>query len=376
MTVDPDSPAYLMHPDPIAWTPDDLGLRVTAMRSLPGYAAAGDAPPEPGPLLATWLTASDHLVRRTAFDHSDTINQLSFDQAFEAAVRNTRAATFELRPHARFARGFTVDAAQPSALLATPEVFEAARDQVDGELLVMAPTGGDVTLVGSDEPNLWLAFGYAAVEFAAGVMRALSPMLYRIVPAGDGTPARLDPWVPEPESPLHQLYRRARLTQLEAIYGPMMQPGSTFEFDGKPAAVAEPLWSYDADRDLLLSYCIWEPGYHRTLLPPTDCVAVNVKTSRAEPQLWVSHDELTSAPSVRATETAEFGPPVTVVGREDSSADPQQLLGELKASGGRTKARLGGIGEPAHVLDWVPSKNGLHGKRVTKITHFPGSLWT
>jgi hypothetical protein len=148
-------------------------------------------------------------------------------------------------------------------------------------------------------------------------------------------------------------------------------------FQGKKVAAASPLWSYDPTTNRLLSYCVWRPSWYATLLPPTDWIAINVRTSRSAPQAWIPSALLAELDPVEVVETREFGLPVKVAGWPAggvTGADYEDLLKELRQGGALTKAKLGFTGEPAHILDWVPDRAGAHGSRFTRINEFPQLL--
>jgi hypothetical protein len=307
---------------------------------------------------------------------------LSFAAAYERALRNLRDQPIEFGPHRRFAAGFQVrsESGQAASLLAVPEVLVAKAADVPGELLVVAPTGDDLALVGSEEPELALAYGYALIEPVKAMGRGLTPMIHRVVLNGDV--AHLEPWVPEAGSPVRPLYERARQVELELRYGPMLQyekighytlQDHTFQ-DGRTEC-APPRWAYDAEANRLVSYCLWRPSRFPGLIPPVDWVAVSVRTSRSAPQAWIPLAKLAAIAGVEVAETTELGLPLTVVNwpaGAEVGADPESLLKPVKAAGGRTAAQLGVPKEPAHILDWVPV--GAGGSRFTRINEFPDLL--
>lgn len=363
-------------------TLDEVFLHVGPTTSAREHRVRAGIPmaPSPAPLLTTSIMLDGRPIKPSSFADGATLFGLTFEQLLERAVSNTRAAAFEIEPHRRFARGVQVTGSRLSGLLAAPEVFESARDRVDGELLVIAPTGRDIALVGSEEPALWAAYSYAVIEYAAALPPGLSPLLYRVVPAADAAPVRLEAWVPPADSSLRRLFERARLTQMENTYGPMMQDalGDGYTFRQAPAAVAKPIAAYNADLDAVLSFAVWDVADVRPcLLPPTDAIAVDLPIGSEVQRSFISVDELRGVPGVELIETEEFGPPVTVAAftarREPGAA--AALSAGLVERGARTAAELGGIGEPASILDWVPSKNGWYGKRATTATTFPALQW-
>ncbi|GAB3814948.1 hypothetical protein [Kribbella italica] len=374
MSSDVEMSAYLHEFEPRDWTVAQLGLRVTASQGRPEYGLRYDVPPAPAPLLTTWLTADGQRFRRDAFAGGMTIKDLDFTETYALALRNVRDQSVEFVPHRQFPAGFQVKVAsgQVASLLAAPDVLAEA--DVPGELLVVAPTGDDLALVGSEEPQLALAYGYALIESVKAGPRGLSPMIYRVV---DGS--RLEPWIPEAGSPLRPLYERARQVELERRYGPMLQyekighytlQGQAFE-DSRTEA-APPRWAYDAEANRLVSYCVWQPSRYPGLIPPVDWVAVNVRTSRSAPQAWIPVAKLAEIAGVEVAETTEFGLPLTVVnwpGGSEGGADPEVLLKPVKAAGGRTAAQLRVPKEPAHILDWMPA-----GSRFTRVDEFPELL--
>ncbi|WP_053202403.1 hypothetical protein [Jiangella muralis] len=337
-------------------------------------------PPAPAPLLTTRIMLPGRPVKPSRFAGGGTVLGQTFDQILERARDNTLGLEIGFEQHRRFARGVQVTGSRLSGLLAVPEVFEPHRAKVDGELLVFAPTSRDIALVGSEEPELWVAWSYAVIEYAAALPPGLSPLLYRVVPADDAGSARLEAWVPAADAESRKLYERARLTQLENTYGPMMQDAlaDQYSYRDGPATVARPLAAYNADLDAVLSYAVWNvQDPLPCLVAPTDSIAIDVSGTGEAPQLWISPADLSRVPGVRLTETREFGPPIRVAEFTDRTASGELggLVERLIEHGARTAAELGGLGEPASILDWVPSKNGWYGKRAKTATTFPTLQW-
>lgn len=355
------------------WRADLLGLLVTQARGHTDFAPRDGVPPDPAPLLTTWLTASGHRLRRDAFADGGTVEGMSFDEAYRRASANMAELPFEVESLPR-TKGMQVRAQHAASLLAAPEALLRFEDKVEGDLLAIVPKADTLILAGSGQDDLALLFAFAMVENVDANLRGLSPVPYRITATEDGA-AHVERWEPESDSPLRPLASRARQLELERRYGPMLQYDDigTYVFREEKAACASPRWSYDESRSLLRSYAVWMPGMFPTLLPPVDWIAVNLKGPRAAPQLWLTVDELAACAGVEVARTSEFGLPVDVVawsGREDDR-DGVALRATLRDAGARTTAAMGGAGEQVHILDWVPSRMPGRGSRFTAIGEFP-----
>lgn len=362
--------------DRVAWTADDLGLTITAAFRTTHLLARDGVPPDPAPLLKTWLAAAGQRLRRTAFAEGNTVAGWTFEETYARAVANLTATPLETAPAERF-EGIRVTipdaaAAQPASLLAVPEVLSKFADDVDGDLLAIAPTRKDLVLAGSAQSDLAELFGFAMVACYAADPAGLSPVPYRISTSQDGT-VRVDRWDPGVDSPWYPLYLRARQLELERRYGPMLQYDvGTYTFRDLKAACGSPKWAYDEKTEQLRSYAVWRPWFP-TLLPPVDWIGVNLKGPVAAPQLWLSLAELEACTEVETTRTDEFVLPITVAswpGRNADQDDPT-LRTALRAAGARTTAKMGGMGEQVHILDWVPGRAGPQDTRFTTFSDFP-----
>ncbi|MGV2984860.1 hypothetical protein ACNPNP_14270 [Microbacterium sp. AGC85] len=359
--------------EPAAWEPDELGLAVGATGAYSEYAARDGVVPDPAPLMTAWLTGRGQKIRRNAFASGDTVDGLTFRESYSRALANMSASAVPAEPAKHFA-GLRIDAPRAAGFLAVPDVLLRFESEVDGELLVAAPTANTLLLAGSEQDDLVHFFGVALAECLAADPRGLSPVPLRIV-ASAGGGASLERWDPGTDSPWYPLSLRARQLELERRFGPMLQYDDigTYSFRGAGAACASPRWSYDEAEEQLRSYAVWTPGYFPTLLPPVDWIAVNQKTSRSAPQLWLSRDELARCAGVEVTHTDEFGLEVDVViwtGYADDH-DGIGLKAALREAGARTTVKMGGMGASVHILDWMPGRFGGPASRFTTFDEFP-----
>lgn len=359
--------------DPRDWSADELGVSVGATGAYREYVARDNVIPDPAPLLTAWLSGAGQKIRRIAFANGDTVDGMTFEETYERAVANLRALPFVAEPAKHFA-GLRIDAPRAAGLLAVPDLLRQFGAGIDGELLVAAPTADALLLAGSEQDDLVHFFGVALVECLAADPRGLSPVPYRVATASDGM-AVLERWDPGVDSPWYPLYLRARQLELERRYGPMLQYDNigSYTFRGTGAACASPRWSFDEARSLLRSYAVWTPGPYPTLLPPTDWIAVNQKTSRSAPQLWLTRDELAECAGVDLVHTDEFGLPVDVVTwtSREADSDGAALRSALRNAGARTTAAMGGFGESVHILDWMPGRPSVNAPRFTNFAEFP-----
>ena len=359
--------------EPAEWESDQLGLTVGATGGHSEYAARDGVVPDPAPLMTAWLTGRGQKIRRKAFANGDTVNGLTFQEAYSRALANMAATPIVTEPAKHFA-GLRINAPRAAGFLAVPDVLRRFESEVEGDLLVAAPTANTLLLAGSSQDDLVHFFGVALAECLAADPRGLSPVPLRVATSTDGS-VFLERWDPGSDSPWHPLYLRARQLELERRYGPMLQYDDigSYTFRGAGAACASPRWSFDEADELLRSYAVWTPGYFPTLLPPVDWIAVNQKTSRSAPQLWLSRDELAKCAEVELTHTDEFGLAVDVVTWRGYEADRDgvALKAALRDVGARTTAKMGGTGTSVHILDWMPGKFGGAASRFTTFDEFP-----
>ncbi|GAB3598289.1 DUF1444 domain-containing protein [Microbacterium tumbae] len=338
--------------DPVDWGPADLGLRVLKPRASAEFAPRSGVPVGPAPLLATWFTAAGERVDRSAFADGDTVDGLTFDEAYAIAEGNTRAEPFTAQP-LDGVRGVGIVRPYAATLLAVPDVLLAFAEDLDGELLVAAPTPQSLLLFGSTQQDLDVALRRVMATMIGAGPAGLSPIVYRVAAAGEAS--GIAPWTSE-DPVLHPLVERARQLQIERYYGPMLQYDDIgrYTFRGRGAACARPQWSVGADGGIR-SYAVWSPNMHPVVLPPVDWIAVNLKGPRAAPQRWLRRDELARVAGVELTATAEFGLPVDVVEwpRRREDRDGAELTAALRHAGARSTAVMGGMGESVHILDLV-----------------------
>ncbi|MDQ0644007.1 hypothetical protein [Microbacterium murale] len=359
--------------EPVGWRSEELGLTVGATGAYSEYAARDGVVPDPAPLMTAWLTGGGQKIRRNAFADGDTVDGLTFQETYSRALANMAESPIVTEPAKHFA-GLRISAPRAAGFLAVPDVLRQFESEVDGDLLVAAPTANTLLLAGSKQDDLVHFFGVALAECLAADPRGLSPVPLKVVTSSDGS-ASLERWDPGADSPWHPLYLRARQLELERRYGPMLQYDDigSYTFRGAGAACASPRWAYDETTKLLRSYAVWTPGYYPTLLPPVDWIAVNQKTSRSAPQLWLSRDELAACAGVEVTPTDEFGLAVDVVRWTEYEADRDgvALKAALRDAGARTTAKIGGTGASVHIFDWMPGRFGGATSRFTTFDEFP-----
>lgn len=371
--ADKQGSEIVLSSEPVSWKPEELGLTVGATGAYSEYAARDGVVPDPAPLMTAWLTGGGQKIRRRAFANGDTVDGQTFEQTYARAAANMVEQPIVTGPAKHFA-GLRVSAPRAAGFLAVPDILRQFEVEVDGDLLVAAPTANTLLLAGSNQDDLVHFFGVAMVEFLTADPRGLSPVPLRVATSSDGS-VFLERWDPGVDSPWHPLYLRARQLELERRYGPMLQFDDigTYRIGGIGVACASPRWSYDEATGLLRSYAVWTPGNFPMLLPPADWIAVNQKTSRSAPQLWLSRDELAACAGVELTRTDELGLEIDVVTWTGYEADRDDiaLKAALRDAGARTTASMGGMGTSVHILDWMPGTFGGASSRFTTFGEFP-----
>lgn len=371
--ADKQSSEVVLSSEPVSWRPEELGLAVGATGAYSEYAARDGVVPDPAPLMTAWLTGGGQKIRRNAFANGDTVDGLTFAQTHARAAANMAELPIVTEPAKHFA-GLRISAPRAAGFLAVPDLLRRFEAEVDGDLLVAAPTANTLLVAGSKQNDLVHFFGVALAECLAADPRGLSPVPLRVATSSDGT-VFLDRWNPGVDSPWYPLYLRARQLELERRYGPMLQYDDvgSYKVGGVGAACASPQWSYDESKGLLRSYAVWTPGHFPTLLPPVDWIAINQKTSRSAPQLWLSRDELAACAGVEVAHTDELGLEVDVITRIEHEADRDgdALRAALRDVGARTTVAMGGMGTSVHILDWMPGRFGGAASRFTTFAEFP-----